>query len=432
VGCKVKVNQHGFLALRLFWNKTRSWEGTGLKDTPKNRERMQARGVLITEEIEQGTFDYLRWFPKGNRAEQYRPKQESPKTIGKYYLVWILRKTPPVVRPGLQRDYRDHFRIYILPKFENTPIAELTPALLEAFRSYLLQEYEARTRTGRLSLKSVKNIIDGSFRAMIRDARSVDYLIERDPFEALLWPRKLPNKPDPFDEEERDAIIAYFWQKNQFYYPFVYTLFFTGMRPSEALGLCWNDVDLRRGEISILKSRYLGEESGTKTEGSERVIRLHPKVRDILKAIKPLHVDEDTPVFLNHEGEPINFHTWRRKTWYRSLRGKEIRVRRPYTMRHTFISVGLTNGVKIKWLAEYCGTSVAMIEKHYGKYLGGDSEEQLSLLFGTKTATLGETLETEGEQKQSQVVGKSKKRDWWAHLDSNQGPTGYEPVALTN
>jgi len=23
-------------------------------------------------------------------------------------------------------------------------------------------------------------------------------------------------------------------------------------------------------------------------------------------------------------------------------------------------------------------------------------------------------------------------KDWWAHLDSNQGPTGYEPVALTN
>ena len=21
---------------------------------------------------------------------------------------------------------------------------------------------------------------------------------------------------------------------------------------------------------------------------------------------------------------------------------------------------------------------------------------------------------------------------WWAHLDSNQGPTGYEPVALPN
>jgi len=267
---------------------------------------------------------------------------------------------------------------------------------------------------------------------MIRDARTVDYLIEKDPFEALLWPRKLPSKPDPFEEEERDAIIAYFRQKSFFYYSFVYTLFFTGMRPSEALGLYWSDVDLRRGEISILKSRYLGAESGTKTEGSERVIKLHPNVAGILKAIKPLHVAEDTPVFLNHEGEPINFHTWRSKTWYRALRAKEIRVRKPYTMRHTFISVGLTNGVKIKWLAEYCGTSVAMIEKHYGKYLGGDSEEQLSLLFGVKSETLGETLEAEEEQKQRQALGNSTKGDEWAHLDSNQGPTGYEPVALTN
>ena len=432
MGCKVKVNQHGFLAFHLFWNKTRSWEGTGLRDTPENRQLVEAQAVLIGREIKKGTFDYLKWFPEGNRAKQFKPKEEPPKTIGEYYRAWILRKTPPIVRPGLERDYRDHFRIYVLPKLENTIIADLTPALLEAFRSYLLQEYEARTPTGRLSLKSVKNIMDGSFRAMIRGARTVDYLIEKDPFEALLWPRKLPTKPDPFEEEERDAIIAYFRQKVSFYYPFVYTLFFTGMRPSEALGLWWNDVDLRRGEISILKSRYLGAQSATKTEGSERVIKLHPNITGILQTIKPLHVAEDTPVFLNYEGEPIDFHTWRAKIWYRALRAKEIRVRKPYTMRHTFISVGLTNGVKIKWLAEYCGTSVAMIEKHYGKYLGGDSEEQLSRLFGAESTTLSETLETDREHKQGQVAGNSKEGAWWAHLDSNQGPTGYEPVALTN
>jgi len=327
------------------------------------------------------------------QSRSARPKQESPKTIGEYYLVWILRKTPPVIRPGLERDYRDHFRLYILPKFESITIAELTPALLEAFRSYLLQEYKARTPTGRLSLKSVKNIMDGSFRAMIRDARTVDYLIEKDPFGALVWPRKLPSKPDPFEEQERDAIIAYFRQKLSFYYPFVYTLFFTGMRPSEALALYWGDVDLKRGEISITKSLYLGEESGTKTEGSERVIKVHPNVVDVLKAIKPLHVTEKSFVFLNQDGEPINFHTWRAKIWYRGLRAKELRVRRPYTMRHTFISVGLTNGVNIKWLGDYCGTSVAMIEKHYGKYIRNDADEQLARLIGGKTETLGETVE---------------------------------------
>ena len=414
VGCIVKVNRHGFLAFHLFWNKNRSWEGTGLRDTSENRRLVEAKAVLIGREIKKGVFDYLKSFPEGNRAEQLRPKEEPPKTIGEYYRAWILRKKPPVVRPGLERDYRDHFRIYILPKFEETPIAALTPALLEAFRSYLLQEYAARTPTKRLGLKTVKNVIDGSFRAMIRDARTVDYLIEKDPFEALVWPRKPLSKPDPFEEEERDAIVAYFHQKIPFYHPFVYTMFFTGMRPSEALALSWGDVDLRRREISITKSLYLGEEAGTKTEGSERTIKLHPKVVEVLKAIKPLHVSENTYVFLNQEGSPIDFHTWRGKkstdhektphgVWYRALRATGVRERKPYTMRHTFISMGLTKGVKIKWLAEYCGTSVAMIEKHYGKYLGGDSEEQLNALFEAKSETLSETFAADEGEKQSQA-----------------------------
>ena len=226
-----------------------------------------------------------------------------------------------------------------------------------------------------------------------------------------MWTRKPLSRPDPFEEGERDAIVAYFRQKVSFYYPLIYTLFFTGMRPSEALGLCWSDVDIRRGEISILKSRYLGEESGTKTEGSERVIKVLPSVVKVLKTIKPLHVAEDTPVFLNHDGEPINFHTWRAKIWYRALRAKEVRVRKPYTMRHTFISVGLTNGVKIKWLAEYCGTSVAMIEKHYGKYLGGDSEEQLERLIRAKTETLGETVGEKTGRPETQAAEKIRQDD---------------------
>src|SRR5262250_420454 len=114
------------------------------------------------------------------------------------------------------------------------------------------------------------------------------------------------------------------------------------------------------------------------------------------------------------------------------LRGAGVRPRKPYSTRHTFISVGLTHGVKVKWLADYCGTSMAMIEKHYGKYLGGDSEEQLNQLFGAKSETLSETIEPEERQGQSEVAEISWKEGWWAHLDSNQGPTGYEPVALTN
>jgi hypothetical protein len=62
-----------------------------------------------------------------------------------------------------------------------------------------------------------------------------------------------------------------------------------------------------------------------------------------------------------------------------------------YATRHTFISDALSQGVNIKWLAKYCGTSVAMIEKHYDKYIKSDSEEQLQRLLQGKTETLTET-----------------------------------------
>jgi hypothetical protein len=54
----------------------------------------------------------------------------------------------------------------------------------------------------------------------------------------------------PFEEKERDSIVAYFRQ-------LVY-----GHR--KYLGLCWGDVDLRHAEISISKSRYLEEQLGTR------------------------------------------------------------------------------------------------------------------------------------------------------------------------
>ena len=125
---------------------------------------------------------------------------------------------------------------------------------------------------------------------------------------------------------------------------------------------------------------------------------------------------EETHVFLNQEGEPVNFHTWRAKIWYRAVRAKKLRERRPYTMRHTFISVGLSADLNIKWLADYCGTSVAMIEKHYGKYIRNDADEQLSRLIEPKGETLGETpggrTSTRGSQATEKLRAKSGGPTW--------------------
>src|SRR5262249_6769897 len=60
-----------------------------------------------------------------------------------------------------------------------------------------------------------------------------------------------------------------------------------------------------------------------------------------------------------------------------------IRPRKFYATRHTFISVALSKGANLKWVARYCGTSVEMIDEHYGKWLGDDGG-QLAILAPAK------------------------------------------------
>jgi hypothetical protein len=55
--------------------------------------------------------------------------------------------------------------------------------------------------------------------------------------------------------------------------------------------------------------------------------------------------------------------------------------------KHTFISIALTKGLNLTFIAEYCGTSVAMIEQHYGRFLASRVDEQLRLLSGSSVAT---------------------------------------------
>jgi hypothetical protein len=101
----------------------------------------------------------------------------------------------------------------------------------------------------------------------------------------------------------------------------------------------------------ISKSRYIDEEAAPRTAGSDRAIKLIGSVGEILKRMKPLHTTENYCVFLNQEGNPLNFHTWRAGVWYRSLEAwrsdRESPIAAPSVYQRGF------NGINIKWLGEY-------------------------------------------------------------------------------
>ena len=188
----------------------------------------------------------------------------------------------------------------------------------------------------------------------------------------------MPQKePDPFTEQERDAILAYYRSyRPRWAYAFVFFRFYTGTRPSEAVALKWGSVDLLGGKATISLSRHLGEENATKTRASRRTITLLPNVVELLKSIMPLRVEPNSYILTDGQGQPIDQGEFGR-AFQGVLRVLEIRHRPFYNIRHTFISVALTIGCNQKWIAEQTGTSIAMIQDHYGKYICDDGDALL-------------------------------------------------------
>jgi integrase len=82
-------------------------------------------------------------------------------------------------------------------------------------------------------------------------------------------------------------------------------LFWTGMRPSEAAGLRWTDMDLeqRQGRVQGSRHSYFRSRK-TKTKAARRTVQFTSETTALLKSIMPLHVEPDTPVFTNVDGEP--------------------------------------------------------------------------------------------------------------------------------
>lgn len=386
------ASRGGRLEYRLYFQGDKWREGTGLRDTPGNRTKLDRKAATMSDLMADGRFDYLQWFPDGNRASKYRPVVAAPieaQTVREYAEgTWQPQNQPPLVRASLAMTRAKHLRCHILPAFGDRRLDAITPAELDDFRAMLTRS--VREGGKGLKLKSAKDIVGSTFRALYRDARTKHYArafgaataVAFDPFAVLEWKRETPPKADPFAQDERDLLAAHFLDRRRPYHGLVYVLFHTGLRTGEAVGLRWGDVDLRRGELSVQRSRSYGEDNAPKTKGSARTIKLAPDVVAVLRALRPLHVAEDAFVFVTPAGAPIDGDRFVENQWRPALRATGIRPRKLYATRSTFLSLALTRGANLTWLAKYAGTSVAMIEAHYGKYMQ-DDDAQLALLSGS-------------------------------------------------
>jgi integrase len=111
-----------------------------------------------------------------------------------------------------------------------------------------------------------------------------------------------------------------------------------------------------------------------KTAGGRRQVPLSARAATALAAIPPRL---DTPLlFPAPRGGLLDLNHFRLREWTPAVAAAGIaRPARIYDLRSTFASDALAAGVGIHALARIMGTSVRMIERHYGTLLDGAMEE---------------------------------------------------------
>jgi integrase len=145
----------------------------------------------------------------------------------------------------------------------------------------------------------------------------------------------------------------------------------TGLRPGEWIALERKHVDRRANAVNVTQTLSEGEVTPlAKTTRSLRQVPLSRRARTALDRL-PARMDT-TLVFPAPDGGPLNLDNFRRRLWTPAITSSGVaKPARIYDLRSTFASNALAAGVTVFELARVMGTSVLMIERHYGALLDG-------------------------------------------------------------
>ena len=169
----------------------------------------------------------------------------------------------------------------------------------------------------------------------------------------------------------------------------------TGLRPEEWMALERRDVDRGAGVLIVRRTVSSGEiVELTKTSASHRQVPLSRRAIAALDSIPPRL---DTPlIFPALRGRLLNLDNFRRRVWAPAIEAAASpKPARIYDLRSTFASNAIAAGVSVFVLARVMGTSIEMIERHYGTLLDGASADIADRLdaFDADQERTGESLE---------------------------------------
>ena len=329
---------------------------------PKSRkgeeEAFRLRAQVLAE-IDRGTFDYFRFFPRSRKARKYSKVPGRFITIEQALKEYLVSKKP-FLSYSSYYSYSSRVYAHLIPAFGHLTLADLTPSHV---REWCLNSA--------MPGKTLNNTLS-PLRAVFLDAFE-DEMIDRNPLARIPAFPVLRREPDPFTAKEIELTLSALGNLStaaQVYFMFA---FGSGLRTSELLALLWSDIDLDRAAVVVTKAKVKGRIKEPKTSSGRRIVDLQPLARRAIELNRECRNSRAEVFVDDRTGMPWRSgQSLRKGFWYRALESAGVRRRNPYQTRHTFASHLLSAGANPMYVAEQMGhRDWGMIRSVYGRWLGG-------------------------------------------------------------
>ena len=158
------------------------------------------------------------------------------------------------------------------------------------------------------------------------------------------------------------------------------------MRQSEVLGLEWSDIDWQSGKIYVRRVLQQGQFYEPKTQSSRRAVIVPPvlvealRVHQVRQSVE-LQQNPMDLVFPNSAGRPMASRNLSQRIFEPALRAAGLRKVSFHALRHSYVSLLLSQGESIKFISRQVGhASAKMTLDIYCHLLEGANEEAMARL----------------------------------------------------
>jgi len=318
----------------------------------------------------------------GSKEFNIEKKKPVP-TFKKYSKIWLSNYIKVSCRESTFDEYSGILNNHILPVFKDVEIDKITRG---AIRDFLLSKIKAGLSRSRVNL--IKDVLSGVLGYALDEE-----LISANPTLGItkrLWPKSMRKKnkvsdEDVFNREEIELLHDTCKSLVPEYSAFFIMAAKTGMRLGELLALRWNDVDFNSNFLWIRRSYRRGIFTRPKN-GKSRRVDMTPQLkaelkRRLLREKKECFRLRIEPEFVfNRNGRPIE-QNFIRRVYKRILKKAGLRDIKLHSIRHSYASILLSEGVNLFYVSKQLGHSSTNITSDiYGHFIPSEFNREVDLL----------------------------------------------------